>query len=137
MESRSAFWFVSTQNWQRIKEVFQEAVELPVTDRAAFLDTAAGPNGELRAEIESLLSAHDEAGEFIAEPALVEAGLAPDDRTHEEASPAGTRIGPYEIIRELGRGGMAAVFLAGRADAQFEKQVAIKIIKRGMDTDSI
>ena len=52
-------------------------------------------------------------------------------------SVAGRRIGPYEVVRKLGSGGMGTVYLAARADEQFEKQVAIKIVKRGMDTESI
>ena len=49
----------------------------------------------------------------------------------------GTRIGPYRIDRELGRGGMGTVYLAVRGDDQFQKRVALKVLKRGMDTDAI
>jgi non-specific serine/threonine protein kinase/serine/threonine-protein kinase len=55
----------------------------------------------------------------------------------DEISDKPRRLGNYEIIRELGRGGMGTVYLARRADAQYEKQVAIKLIKRGMDTDAV
>ena len=50
---------------------------------------------------------------------------------------AGLRVGPYRLVRELGRGGMGTVYLAVRSDDQFQKRVAIKILRRGMDTDSI
>src|SRR5215472_6667462 len=127
---------MSGDSWDRVKQIFQEGIELPPDERPAFLDRAAGADGQLRSEVQSLLSAYDEAGEFIIEPALVEAGLA-DDCQPQEAAMVGRSIGQYQIVRELGRGGMGSVFLAVRADAEFEKQVAIKIIKRGMDTESI
>ncbi len=64
----------------------------------------------------------------------------PDDATFldmREAAPAGERIGPYRLVRELGQGGMGAVFLAVRDDDVFHKRVAVKLLKRGMDTDAI
>ncbi len=130
---------MSRNDWEQVKQIFQEAIELPPRERSAFLDRVSGSNGELRGEVESLLLAEKEAGDFIAEPALVEAGLAGDDDADvtREISCVGRQIGQYEIERELGRGGMGVVYLAARADAQFEKQVAIKVIKRGMDTEAI
>jgi serine/threonine protein kinase len=128
---------VNQDNWQKVKVIFSEALEVPVKERAAFLDQVCGGHTELRDDVESLLSADEEAGEFIVEPALVEAGFTADERVVPDTTVVGRRIGAYQIVRELGRGGMGAVFLAVRADAQFEKQVAIKIVKRGMDTDSI
>jgi serine/threonine protein kinase len=82
------------------------------------------------------MQAHEDAGDFISAPALAEAGLV----THGPFGGGllvGKRVGSYEIVRELGRGGMGAVYLAERADEEFQKQVALKIIKRGMDTESI
>jgi serine/threonine protein kinase len=130
---------VSWNDWEQIKQIFQEAIELPPRERATFLDRVTGANGELRGEVESLLLADKEAGDFIAEPALVEAGLAgvDDAELTREISCIGRHIGHYEVERELGRGGMGVVYLAARADAQFEKHVAIKVIKRGMDTEAI
>src|SRR5438105_2011200 len=67
--------------------------------------------------------ASDGAGDFIETPVLEPF--------------CGRRIGPYRLIRKLGQGGMGSVYLAARADDQFEQQVAVKIVKRGMDTDFI
>jgi serine/threonine protein kinase/tetratricopeptide (TPR) repeat protein len=128
---------VNTSDWQQIKTVFHETLELAPSERGPFLDRVVNGDSRIRAEVEALLLAHEQAGEFIAEPALVEAGLAIDRRDVEDPTSIGNSIGPYQIVRELGRGGMGAVFLAVRADSQFEKQVAIKIVKRGMDTQSI
>ena len=79
-----------------------------------------------------MIAAHYQAGNFIETPALGSVTEVIFD--HEELIPAGEKIGVYRIIREIGRGGMGAVFLAERADEQFKKYVAIKILKRGMDS---
>ena len=117
--------------WQEIKEVFTVASELPVPKRAAFLDDY---RADLRFEVEKLLKASDSAGDFIAEPALVELGLAEEDETDFYV---GKQIQSYKIIKEIGHGGMGAVYLGTRADDLYDKPVAIKLIKRGMDTSAV
>src|SRR5205085_11509626 len=86
-------------------------------------------------EVEQLLAHHDEAASFIESPA-VEAVLKAL-QGNRSPSLAGQHIGPYQIIREIGRGGMGAVYLATRDDDTYKKRVAIKLIKRGMDTEDI
>jgi serine/threonine protein kinase/tetratricopeptide (TPR) repeat protein len=126
--------------WARIKPIFYEAAEQPASGRAAFIRSRCGDDESLAVEIESLLDAHDHAGAFIE-------GV-PDDsaRLSLEVEPTdaivGRRIGPYQVIREIASGGMGAVYLAERADGEYQKQVAIKLvrrglIRRGMDTDFI
>ena len=83
-------------------------------------------------DVEKLLAAHDESGAFLVSPAQL---VAAEMEFVEER--VGQRIGPYEIVREIGHGGMGSVYLAVRADDQYRKQVAIKVVKRGMDTDAI
>jgi serine/threonine protein kinase len=71
---------------------------------------------------------------------LLRAGLDDEEQRAEVNQgdlPVSAIIGNYRVVRELGRGGMGAVYLAERADAQYKRQVAIKLIKRGMDTDSV
>ena len=122
------------ERWQRIKEIFDAAVELDEPERrAAFVAERCAGDEALRRQVESLL-ANDETG-FIEQPAF---GLAAQAWVQEETdSTVGRRIGAYRVIRELGHGGMGAVYLAARDDQQFQQQVAIKLIKRGMDTDAI
>ena len=122
-------------DWNKTKTLFHQALDLQPDERAAFFADRCNSDRDLRARVESLLKAHEDAGDFISAPALAEAGLV----SHAAPGRAlvGQRIGSYEVIRELGRGGMGAVFLAERADEEFKKQVALKIIKRGMDTESI
>jgi len=124
-------------NRQQLKQLFNAAVELAPPEREAFLKVNCANDGELVSEVSALLTAHDSAGNFIQQPALVDVGLVTIDEYERNPAIAGQQIGTYKVIRELGRGGMGAVYLAARADESFDKQVALKLIKRGMDTDAI
>ncbi|MCH9647531.1 MAG: serine/threonine-protein kinase [Deltaproteobacteria bacterium] len=122
----------SQGSWQRVKAVVAEALELPPAQRSDFLDRSCGEQPALRREVESLLESYDSAGGFLESPAAE--SLAPllsssQARLH--------KIGPYRVGREIGRGGMGAVFLASREDPAFQHVVAVKLIKRGMDSDEI
>jgi Serine/threonine protein kinase len=117
--------------WQEIKKAFEAAVELPTIEREAFL---ANCDPDLRSEIETLLSADDEADKFIAEPAFVAAGFHVEQPADQYI---GRQIDSYKIIKEIGRGGMGTVYLATHADKSFDKTVAVKLIKRGMDTNAV
>jgi serine/threonine-protein kinase len=121
---------------ERLARIFEEAVEHPAAERAAFLDEACAGQADLRAEVESLLSAHERAGDFLdrldtSGAAALAGGESPSP------SPDGGRVGPFRLIRELGRGGMGVVYLAERVEGGFEQRAAIKLLKRGMDTDAI
>jgi non-specific serine/threonine protein kinase/serine/threonine-protein kinase len=122
---------------QQFKELFHAAVELAPSARDAFLNANCVADDDLRSELSALLCAHESAGDFIQQPALVDVGLVADEESNRSAAVAGQQIGSYQIIRELGRGGMGTVYLAARADESFDKQVALKLIKRGMDSDAI
>ena len=113
---------------ETIAEIFAEALERPAAERAAFLDAACGDELAVRAEVESLLAAHDRAEGLLdghPDPAWVAEAL--DDVGRPAA--AGERFGPYVVLRELGHGGMGAVYLAERVDGQFEQQVALKLVR--------
>jgi non-specific serine/threonine protein kinase/serine/threonine-protein kinase len=125
---------VTAQRWQRIEALFHAAAPLGPDERRRLLAGEAADDPGLAGEVERLLAAHDRAGAFIQTPAVELVGaLEPAD----EPVPAGRRIGPYRVVREVGRGGMGAVYLAARADEAFTQQVAIKLIKRGMDTAQV
>jgi serine/threonine protein kinase/tetratricopeptide (TPR) repeat protein len=125
---------MSDARWQRLQDLFHQALELSPDDRAALLDRECAGEPELRADLDRLLSANDRAGGFIREPALVSPGIALVD---DDMSRVGRRLGAYQLVRALGRGGMGAVYLAERDDGAFKQQVAIKLVKRGMDTDQV
>jgi serine/threonine protein kinase len=126
---------MEAERWQRIDEVFAEALEIPPDSRGPFLESACGSDEGLRLEIERLLASHKRAGDFIQAPAVSDALNLIKER--EAGLDAGYRVGPYEVIREIGRGGMGTVYLATRADDEYKKLVAIKLVKRGMDTEDI
>ena len=126
---------MTSDQWPQINQLFQAALERPAGERAAFLESA-GADPAVRRQVEDLLAAHEQAPTFLESPAW-ESAPAGDAEADDEVPVAGGRIGAYRVVREIGRGGMGAVYLAERADGRFEKQVAIKVIKRGLDTDAV
>ncbi len=122
------------ERWRRIEKVFQAALDSEPSRRDSLLDEACAGDPSLRNEVESLLASHDRGG-FTEAPAFAD-GLRVLEKNQSDAL-TGRRIGRYQVIREIGRGGMGAVHLAARADEAFRKEVAIKLIKRGLDTGSV
>ena len=120
------------EKWDWIQGIFLEAVDLHPSERSPFLDRRCSDDPEARMEVESLLRA-DATGEFAVR-AAIESEIA---SMLDESSLVGVRLGPYRLLKEIGRGGMGAVYLADRADGQFQKQVAVKMVRPGLDTEFI
>lgn len=120
-------------SWERVESVLDRTLGLPLHARAIALDQLCGTDTALRREVEALLTAHDGAGAFLETSA---AEFASRHRP-ESAELADTTIGSYRLIEEIGRGGMGTIWLAERADGQFQQRVAVKLVKRGMDSDEI
>jgi serine/threonine protein kinase len=117
--------------WQRLKQILADALEQPSVERqTAVLRKSCADDTTLLREAEKLLAHDTTVFEEFAEFAATR--LRRDERER-----IGERIGAYAVISELGRGGMGAVYLAERADGQFEKRVAIKVLKRGTDTGEV
>ncbi|MFN7930515.1 MAG: protein kinase [Blastocatellia bacterium] len=126
---------VTAERLQQIKTLFDVVFDLPPNERERTLAQACAGDERLFAEVQKLLLLHDHAPDFLEAPPL-------NDFPHSSAAIAsdaalGRRIGAYQVIRELGRGGMGAVFLAHRADQAFEKQVAIKLVWPGLGSEEI
>lgn len=121
------------QRWAKVQDLFHQAAELPAPERDAWLDRVCEGDAELRAEVASLLASDNAAGgEFIGshvERAVLE--FHEYDSASGRRTMEGRQVGPYPLLRELGRGGMGAVYLAARSDEQYESEVAIKLVRPG------
>ena len=122
--------------WQHVREILASAIALPEAERAAYLDKSCAADPELRSEVESLLDSHEQAGSvFLNRPAadLKSALAEPGPRS----SWIGRRIGVYQILEEIGHGGMGEVYRGVRADGQYKKEVAVKVVRGGYDTAAV
>lgn len=123
---------MTPEEWHKAKEVLQAVLELDPSARGKYLDDACAKQEVDRAEIEALIRSHEEAGTFLEEPVdVASADLVMDTSL---VSWVGRRLGPYQIIEKVGEGGMGAVFRAMRVDGLYDKHVAIKVIRHGLDT---
>ncbi len=116
--------------WQRIQEIFLAAVDLPAAEQVLLLNELCGGDYRLHGEVVSLLQADGGSAETIdaaiqnVASAILETSIAP-----------GERLGVYRLVREIGRGGMGSVYLAVRDDQEYARDVALKVVRRGMNTD--
>lgn len=127
---------MTPERWQQVKTLFHQALELATPERAAFIEKSCAGDPELRNELESLLSTHEDAGDALETPAgNLGARLLNDEAEAamaDAASMVGEHVGPYRLLREVGWGGMGTVHEAVRDDDAFRKRVAIKIVRREM-----
>jgi tetratricopeptide (TPR) repeat protein len=120
---------MTPERWAEAGRLLLAARERPPEDRAAFLEAECRGDPELKSELESLLASADAAEAFLEQPAA--------GHPRQTAAGSGRAVGPYELVREVGHGGMGIVYEAVRRDQGFERVVAVKLVKRGMDTDMI
>ena len=129
---------MDAQVWQRVRVLFEQAIELPADARADFLDRSCAGEPEVRAEVEALIGA-DATARFsdvamaAAAPELVGAAVAAQ-RKRAQDEWAGQRLGAWRLLREIGRGGMGAVYLAERDDGEYRQQAAIKLMRPTWDS---
>ena len=115
-----------SDSWKRVDSILNQSLELRPEDRSAFLDGACAGDQWLRHEVESLLASMDKSLGFIERPLHQVA----ENLTAEPEGP-GSRIQSYKLLRAIGEGGMGRVYLAARADDEYSKQVAIKLLQAG------
>jgi serine/threonine protein kinase len=146
---------VTPERWAQIRQTFEGALDRPEKDRAAYLRITCARDEELRREVEALLASHEDSGDFLNKPAAevgrgqfnvtqfgtqiaagAQFGTGQFSNDPGEYNP-GYRLGPYQLERHIGRGGMGSVWLATRVDQEFKMNVAVKLVKPGMDTHEI
>jgi serine/threonine-protein kinase len=120
------------ERFQQIERLFGAVVDCSGDERQTRLAVLAEGDQDLAAEVERLLSADAGAGRFLEE--AVESGAA---AMLLGTSETGRRLGPYRLVRELGRGGMGAVYLAEREDGELRRRVAVKLLHRGLESAEI
>ena len=118
---------MEADRWSEVKRIANACLTLPPEQRSSSVHCLCGEDADLAAEVESLIRSHAEMGRFLETPAL-------DADSQEHLT--GRQIGPYELCEQIAEGGMGTVYRAVRLN-DFGKQVAIKLVKRGMDTEYI
>jgi serine/threonine-protein kinase len=127
---------IDPETWRRIDAVLDRALELPPSERAAFVEAECGGDPNVLAHVRELLASADRASEFLERPVdevagdLLGAAGIPD--AGADALVPGAEVPPWKVVREIGRGGMGAVYLAERADGQFQQRAALKVIREGL-----
>jgi non-specific serine/threonine protein kinase/serine/threonine-protein kinase len=112
---------MSPERWKQVKQILNATLDEPAPARRGYLEQACAGDEELFEEVKSLLLASEEADSFLETPAPV-------------AIASQVRLGPYLITEEIGHGGMGTVYRAVRDDDQYQQEVAIKLVRPGMDT---
>src|SRR5688572_5836509 len=122
---------MADEKWQRVREIFDLALQLNPTERRRFIDQVCGDDKALLAEVESLLTSHDSADGFMETPAV--ARVADMIEVESKKLEPGKSFGHYEIIKQIGEGGMGEVYLA--KDKKLDRKVAIKILNEEFSQD--
>jgi len=115
---------MNSERWQRVKELLDVSLRLDPSERDAYLARSCEGDTDLRDEVVSLIEAYQNAGDLLEPPSVPRSDAL-----------VGTLLGSYKITEHVGDGGMGAVYRGLRADDVFEKEVAVKVVRRGLDLD--
>ncbi len=124
---------MDSSQWERAREVFREALRLDPEEWSSLLQRSCGEHQALREEVRALLDAHRQADDFLERPTA--GGPLDSLNGGPKDGYVGREIGPYRLVRRLRRGGMGIVYMAVRADEEFQSRVALKVLNPGMHTE--
>ncbi len=132
---------MQSERWQHIRRIFEQAIDLEGAARAGFLQSACGDDAELRAEVDALIAADAQSIDAntsigAAAPELLQSLSRAEEDAQRDAW-TGRRVGAWKLIREIGRGGMGAVWLAERDDGAYVQQAAVKLMRPGWRDDEL
>src|SRR5690348_13667757 len=122
--------------WQHVRDIVYAASQIEASRRASYLGEQCGDDRALREEVEDLLEALGNSGGFLEDPPRSETEH-PAALDRPPSKHVGRRVGVYQLLEEIGRGGMGEVYRAVRVDGEFEKQVAVKLVRGGWDAEFI
>jgi eukaryotic-like serine/threonine-protein kinase len=122
---------LTPERWQQVKDRLAEILEIEPSQRHVFIDRVCAHDAWLRVELEALLAADDDGGLLDSPVVIRESATTSSDGL---STRIGRRIGAYQIVEEIGAGGMGEVYRAFRADDQYRKEVAIKLLRAGLDS---
>ena len=125
---------MNPERWQQIKHALDSVLALQSAQRPPYLQKLSSTDPELHREVETLLRSHEQAdSSFLRDPAVA---VLPGFEAPQTAR-TGRRIGAYDILEEIGHGGMGEVYRAVRADGEFDREVAVKVVRSGFDSQFI
>jgi serine/threonine protein kinase/tetratricopeptide (TPR) repeat protein len=124
------------ERWNEIKDKLHEALQLEPTRRAVYLAEAGATDPDLQKELESLIAFHERTGTDFLNAPWAQAASALVSQVEPDAL-LGQRVGSYQIMGQIGVGGMGEVYRAFRADDEYQKQVAIKLVRAGQNSDFV
>ena len=123
-------------DWSKIKQIFQQALDKPAAEREAFVRRACGDDAGLRQAVLDMLAADAAAGSFLETPeADFQAVLGGEPR--DDDAYLNTQVGAYRLTEVIGKGGMGIVYLGVRDDSEFQREVAVKLIRSGMGSEAL
>ncbi len=133
---------LSPARWPHVEALLDRALDLPPEERTAFLERTRAANPDLLREVREVLRAGDRARALLEDSGLLlrwneEAVPFAEESDESDENLAGTAVGRYRLLEEIGRGGMGTVYRAERADGAFEQTAALKLVRRGMDSDAV
>ena len=126
---------MSGAQWKDVERVVDIALESDPSEWPRIVEARCEGDAELRREVEALLDRYQSARHYLDSPPVVAAAALVQEALGARYTHEGSRIGPYRLVRQIGRGGTALVFLAERDDGQFQQQVAVKLLRPGHDSE--